>query len=125
MEFKFTPEQIAELAKSQLNEQISKRVEEELESFDFRDFIEDVITDRILGYFNNKFMDSKSELNEFVVDSCRREILLWIVNNYYKDDMDELISEGLSRKFSQLGLEELMEFGKMIIDKSRVDKEGN
>ena len=117
MEFRFTPEQIAELAKSQLETEISKRVNEKLDDFDFRDYIENKLEGLIESYFKKKFMDTDNELDEFVVDACKKESWLWIVENYYKDDMDYLVSQVLSEKFSKLDLKDLMEFGKLVINR--------
>ena len=117
MEFKFTPEQIAELAKSQLEAEISKRVNEELDDFDFRDYIENKLEGLIEKYFKKKFTNTDNELSEFVVDACKKESWLWIVENYYKDDMDYLVSQALSEKFSKLELKDLMEFGKLVMSR--------
>lgn len=117
MEFKFTQEQLQEIAKSQLEVQITKRINEELDDFDFKDYIENTLEKLVESYFKNKFMDTDNELDDFVVDTCKKESWLWIVNNYYKDDMDYLISKALSEKFSQLDLKDLMEFGKLVMSK--------
>ena len=117
MEFKFTPEQIAELAKSQLEAEISKRVNEELDDFDFRDYIETQLRGLVESYFRKKFMGTNNGLQEFVLQSFKGELWLWIVNNYYKDDMDDLVSQALSEKFSKLDLKDLMEFGKLVMSR--------
>ena len=117
MDFKFTQEQLQEIAKSQVETQIGNRIIEELDDFDFKDYIETTLERLVESYFKKKFMDTDNELDEFVMNACKKESWLWIVNNYYKDDMDDLVSKALSEKFSQLDLKDLMEFGKLVMNR--------
>ena len=122
MEFKFTQEQLQEIVKSQAETQITKRINEELDDFDFKDYIETTLERLVESYFKKKFVDTDNELDEFVMDACKKESWLWIVENYYRDDMDYLVSKALSEKFSKLELKDLMEFGKLVMSRERSEK---
>lgn len=119
MEFKFTQEQLQELAKSQLEVQITKRINEELDDFDFKDYIENTLEKLIESYFKNKFMDTDNELDEYVLDTCKKESWLWIRDNYSHEDMEDIMARALVGRFSELKFSDLLELGKLVAGRER------
>ena len=117
MEFKFTQEQLQEIAKSQVETQIAKRINEELDDFDFKDYIENTLGKLVESYFKKKFMDTDNELDEFVMDACKKESWLWIRDNYSWEETENIMARALVSKMSELDLKDIMEFGKLVMSR--------
>jgi sugar-specific transcriptional regulator TrmB len=98
----------------------TKEIRKELKEYDIHDIIhnnlDEIVLESVSEHLNNKLYDG-SNLEDLIIESSKKEIVVWIENNIEKDEMLQILKEAMVEKLKEFSFEQVKQIINEVVGK--------
>jgi hypothetical protein len=108
------------MAEKEITAIARKEIRKEIKEYDIHDIIhnnlEEIVLESVSEHLNNKLYDGRN-LEDLIIESSKKEIIIWIENNIEKDEMLQILKEAMVEKLKEFSFEQVKQIINEVIGK--------